>query len=816
MPKFIPTKFHQLLADELQLIYENVRDGKDERRVFEMQPQLGKSTMVSELFLAWILGKTDWPVICASYGASLAERKSENCRAIVDSDVYKFIFPKVRLSQESTSREFWRTTKGGTYRAVGVGGALTGMSGRILVCDDPLKDRADANSEVMREAAWNWWNSVFYTRKQSKSAFILVNCLTADTRVLSSSGVWKNINTIRLRGDENKVVSYDMETGKSVIQEVTAVIPQGFAEVYELKTPNQTVKGTARHPFLKNSNGKLEWVELSRLQPGDYIVNLRKFTSGDNTLNYTDEDFWMLGFMLGDGWITNHPNNKGSMRYVTCVAKGIYPELNDRVIQYFKNKFGIELKETKYGYYKTEEIAAAKHFKRMGFKGKAKTKRVPWQIFGMNIQLRESFLNGFLAADGHESKTGLRYVGLCNKLLVEDIQLLAISIGYKTSNIFSQSFMAQPPHSPKPFLAHKYSISIGFNKHMAAPFGLVKVESIKKLPKKERVYDLSVKGSENFIANGLVVHNTRWHMQDVAGHLEEQQAAAEEKHGKNGAFDKWEKMTFPAIAEEDEYIHGKLFRKAGEVLAPERFSLDDMERTKNAYMATPGGISEWAALYMQTPIVNENAEFRRGWFKYYTADKLVGKKLYYTTFVDLAISQKKSADHTVVRTVAKEVDGPNWYLMEETAGIMDPLQTIDAIFHHYDLYRSKIYIESVGYQTALQYFVIKEQRERNIFFSVEEIKPGRVTRKEERIRGLIPLYRAGVIWHRKGEDDALETELLQFPKGRRDDRIDALSYGLQAVRHAPRQAEETQDGRLNWKKKKPVENFNSHTPFNKV
>lgn len=442
------------------------------------------STMVSELFPAWVLGKEDWPIVVASYGATLAERKSETCRAIVDSDVYKFIFPKVRLSKESTSKEYWRTTKGGTYRAVGVGGALTGMAAKLLLADDLLKDRADANSEVMREAAWNWWNSVFYTRKQSKSLICLIS--------------------------------------------------------------------------------------------------------------------------------------------------------------------------------------------------------------------------------------------------------------------------------------------------------------------------------------------TRWHLLDIAGHLEDQQALAEEKHGKNGAFDKWESMVFPAIAEEDEYVHGKLFRKAGEVLAPERFSLDDVMRTKNAYMSTPGGISEWAALYMQTPIVNENAEFRRGWFKYYTPDKLVGKKLYYTTFVDLAISQKKSADHTVVRTVAKEVDGPNWYLMEETAGIMDPLQTIDAMFHHYDLYRSKIYIESVAYQAALQYFVIEEQRKRGIFFQIEEIKPGRVTKKEERIRGLIPLYRAGVIWHRKGEDDALETELLQFPKGRRDDRCDALSYGLSTVRHAPRQVEETQDGRLNWKKKPVIPTFNSHQPFNKV
>src|SRR5260221_3220905 len=132
MPKFMATKFHTLLADKLQKAYEAILRGEDCRLIIEAPPQHGKSTMVSELFPAWVLGKEDWPVICASYGMSLAERKSQNARNIVDSEVYRYIFPRVRLNPDSTSKEFWQTSAKGSYKAVGRGGGLTGNPGKLL------------------------------------------------------------------------------------------------------------------------------------------------------------------------------------------------------------------------------------------------------------------------------------------------------------------------------------------------------------------------------------------------------------------------------------------------------------------------------------------------------------------------------------------------------------------------------------------------------------------------------------------------------------------------------------------------------------
>ena len=48
--------------------------------------------------------------------------------------------------------------------AAGVGGGITGKGANILVIDDPVKNREDAESEFNRESVWNWYTSTAYTR----------------------------------------------------------------------------------------------------------------------------------------------------------------------------------------------------------------------------------------------------------------------------------------------------------------------------------------------------------------------------------------------------------------------------------------------------------------------------------------------------------------------------------------------------------------------------------------------------------------------------------------------------------------------------
>lgn len=448
-PDFMLTRIHRHLCGKLQKLYEDVKNGRDRRMEIDIQPQIGKSTMTSVLFAAWVLGKEPWPVIVASYGASLAERKSQECRDILSEPMYKIIFPTVRLHPDSTSKEFWRTTKGGSYRAVGVGGGLTGMSGKILIADDLLAGEAEAQSDTITDGTWAWWNTVFYTRKQSKSGFILIN--------------------------------------------------------------------------------------------------------------------------------------------------------------------------------------------------------------------------------------------------------------------------------------------------------------------------------------------TRWSLKDVSSRLQEKEESDQAAGLAEGQYDHWERLVFPAIATEDEYIDGQLFRREGEVLCPERFTLEDMIKTRNQL-----SVSHWAALYQQNPILNEDAEFKQGWFKYFEESEILDIKNQFDIYilVDLAISAKKTADNTVVQVVGKLREQPNIYHLEEYAGHYDPLQTIEILFNLKNKYQDQIValgIESVGYQKSLSYHITEYSKRTGDYFNIVDLK--NTAKKEERIRGLIPLYKAGVLFHRKGVDNELELELLQFPKGKHDDRIDALSSMLQVLKN---------------------------------
>jgi len=156
--------------------------------------------------------------------------------------------------------------------------------------------------------------------------------------------------------------------------------------------------------------------------------------------------------------------------------------------------------------------------------------------------------------------------------------------------------------------------------------------------------------------SAIIVICTRWHLYDLVGRLLEQQENAE----KAGLieYDKWDVVRFPAIADKDE-----TYRKQGEPLWPQKFTTQNLENIKNTI-----GIYDWSSLYQQEPILAENAEFKADWFKYFDEEELKNKNLRYTTTIDLAISEKTSADNTVIRTVGKEPDKPNWYLIAYSEG----------------------------------------------------------------------------------------------------------------------------------------------------
>lgn len=161
-----------LLVQVAQYIFSGGVEGVNRAAVF-MPPRHGKTHTVSRMFPAWLLSqKPDLRMMTASYGASLAHRNSRSVRNIVLSQQYRDLFPRVRLVGKRV--DMWDTSESGGMIAAGVGGAITGHGGQLIIIDDPVRGRADAESATIRQRALDWYVNDLLTRLEEPGAVILM------------------------------------------------------------------------------------------------------------------------------------------------------------------------------------------------------------------------------------------------------------------------------------------------------------------------------------------------------------------------------------------------------------------------------------------------------------------------------------------------------------------------------------------------------------------------------------------------------------------------------------------------------------------
>ena len=156
---------HKDICKRLEQFSQDVIDRKSPRLMLFMPPRHGKSTLASITFPAWHLGRNPkHEFISCSYSGSLAMAFSRKVRHLLREPLYKNVFTGAKLDPTSQSVESWLTTKGGGYVAAGVGGGITGKGAHVLVIDDPVKNREDAESDFNRDSVWDWYTSTAYTR----------------------------------------------------------------------------------------------------------------------------------------------------------------------------------------------------------------------------------------------------------------------------------------------------------------------------------------------------------------------------------------------------------------------------------------------------------------------------------------------------------------------------------------------------------------------------------------------------------------------------------------------------------------------------
>lgn len=170
-PNYRRAKHNEYIAK----ILDDVVMGRYKRVMIFAPPRHGKSYLTSESFPAYYLGRfPDRYIIHCTYADDLALDFGSKVKNKLLDPTHQELFPACSIKGQSQSQAKITTSAGGAYFAVGVGGAITGRGAHLLLIDDPIKGRAEADSETIRRKLKDWYRSVAYTRLMPKGAVVII------------------------------------------------------------------------------------------------------------------------------------------------------------------------------------------------------------------------------------------------------------------------------------------------------------------------------------------------------------------------------------------------------------------------------------------------------------------------------------------------------------------------------------------------------------------------------------------------------------------------------------------------------------------
>lgn len=266
---------------------------------------------------------------------------------------------------------------------------------------------------------------------------------------------------------------------------------------------------------------------------------------------------------------------------------------------------------------------------------------------------------------------------------------------------------------------------------------------------------------------GVLLIQTCWHFDDLAGRLQE-----EMKNDPDA--DMFEIVRYPAIAEEDESM-----RLKGEPLHPERYSLEQLLKIKRTL-----GTRFWAALYQQSPIIEEGAYFTKDMFVYRNNLEDFRFCNFYMAW-DFAISEKRQNDWNVGTVLAQDYDDNLHVLKQVRFKTNDASKIIDAIIDLYKDYPNAYFgVEDGQIWRTLRTALEKRMTERGVYIPLNDeniLKP--LQDKMVRARPLQARMQLKKVTFPRGQEwvDDLMREALRFPAGAHDDTIDSLAWAVQLV-----------------------------------
>jgi predicted phage terminase large subunit-like protein len=608
------------------------------------------------------------------------------------------------VKSDAAAVKHWENYDGGGVWAAGVGGSITGKGGNLLLIDDPLKNSEEAASEVIREKQKEWYSSTFYTRAEPDAAIVIIQCMTGDTPVLMSDGTEKPLSNIQV-GDT--VATYD--NGRISTSKVKNWKNQGSDYIFAIRTKSgKIVRANERHPFLVYREGRTEWIRLRNLKIGDKIIQVMQNGGNTKELNVS-----LKGAI-------NSPNAKDIVCPITIKHGGQADIARRQLIQ------NQDVRLT----YDTDTALTLTNTNQCS---KLKTENVPY----VSNRLPQTFAP----------------IGAENSALTTTTSQARLEDYYATTVISQSDTVKQKKFYSKPLNTCE----------------IIQDEIVEITESGcEDVFDIQVENTENFIANGLVSHNTRWHEEDLTGWLLSEEIG--------DTPEGWTVVCLPALYEEVSGFPVSCdivpdFRyEIGEALCPERY-----DEIRLAQIRSRIGEYHFDALYQQTPTSKTGSFFDVSQLKIVDAAPAVAQRF---RGWDKAATEG-DGDYTVGVKISK-ADNNNFYIENVVRGQFGTAKR-DATIRQITELDGKT-VKVIGEQEPGSGG--KESAENFIrLLSGFTVQTERVTgTKELRADPFSSQVNAGNVKIVRGDwNKSYIDELRTFPRGRHDDQVDASSLAFNAA-----------------------------------
>jgi predicted phage terminase large subunit-like protein len=762
LSRYKEAHFHTLLAEQL----EKIECGKSLRTIITMPPGHGKSCIAAKNYIPWFIGRDPYRhVIFAGYSDTFAENTGAHVRDLMNSQLYKQVFPMSSLLRGSNSKTQLKTSEGGETIFVGVGGMATGRR---------------------------------------------AHCLKGNTLIETDKGTF-SIKDIVMHSVSCRVLSYDHKNNKPTWRSISAFNHSKTNGIFRITTTSgRVVEATGEHPFFTGSFYKT----ADKLSAGDSILCLVQKRENKTSIRSKQgnsqkwKDSFLLQFFLFDKvskyftW-----ENWGSLHNMWKVfSKNINKEDLLRKLQkrVQSNKKNTNQKESSIFKMPSMWSRISKKINAQGLLHSKMCKQCT------RTKNDEGWKPNIQKGQHQEKDSSTNAKGF--------LQNKAINIKKRFSRMCCLWKSKETRSSSHKFESYRSSTSESSDivpkmSHSFSCFGEIEtfldtVALVERICESTDVFNIQVEELENYFANGVLTHNcliiddpiknredadsksfrdglwdwfndvamtrladftarviiiqTRWHEDDLIGRLTD--PTNDFYHPEEAK--KWEIFHLTALAEENDCIG----RNLGEALWPEKFPASMLEDIRRA---NPKG---FASLYQGRPSPEDGDFFKKQWIKTYVPDDMPENLTMYCAS-DHAVSERQDRDATCLIPFGVDENDNIWIMYDVWWQRSQTPEVVEAMLGLIQKYKPLMWTAENGHiSKAIGPFLRKRMNETRTYCAIQDLTPTKS--KMARAQAIQGRMSMGKVYFPRFAPwlSTAENELLKFPSAKHDDFVDALAW----------------------------------------